>query len=122
MRLNFAATRADFSFALYRLATRPELLLAGLFLVVLGTLVLSPLIEIIRDAITYQSYDLAYRPDAKEGEFTWFHLERVFASDLTTALFLTPLTYLICRRALFEFDVAARRPADAGEGTTTQNG
>ena len=91
MRLNSAAMRADFSFALYRLATRPELLLAGVFLVVLGTLVLGPLIEIIRDAITYQSYDLAYRPDAKEGEFTWFHLERVFASDLTTALFLTPL-------------------------------
>ncbi|MDH3235659.1 MAG: hypothetical protein OEQ29_19220, partial [Alphaproteobacteria bacterium] len=49
----------------YRLTNRPELIIGTVCLAVLGFLVLVPLLEIIRDAFSFQSYDLAYRP---EGE------------------------------------------------------
>ena len=83
--------RATLAFAYYKLRTRPEYFLSGFFLVVLSFLVLTPLVEIIRDALTYQSYDLAYRPEAVEGAFTTFHLERVFTGRLSKALFVKPM-------------------------------
>jgi iron(III) transport system permease protein len=82
---------ADLKFAIHRLSNRPELLLSGFFLVVLGFLILTPLFEILRDSLSYQSYDLAYRPEAEEGGFTFFHLERVFTGRLSRALFYKPL-------------------------------
>ena len=83
--------RATLAFAYYKLKTRPEYFLSGFFLVVLSFLVLTPLVKIIRDALTYQSYDLAYRPEAVEGAFTTFHLERVFTGRLSKALFVKPM-------------------------------
>ena len=62
--------RATLAFTYYKLRTRPELFISGFFLVALSFLVLTPLIEIIGDALTYQSYDLTYRPDAEEGALT----------------------------------------------------
>ena len=82
---------AYLTFALHRLSNRPELLLSAFFLVVLGFLILTPLFEILRDSLSYQSYDLAYHPEAEEGGFTFFHLERVFTGRLSRALFYKPL-------------------------------
>ena len=75
----------------YRLTNRPELIIGTVCLAGLGFLVLVPLLEIIRDAFSFQSYDLAYRPDGVVGSFTLFHLQRVFVSPISKALFLRPL-------------------------------
>ena len=83
--------RANLTLVLYRIANRPELLMSAFFLVFLSLLVLTPLVEIVRDSFTYQSYDLSYRPEAEEGAFTLFHLERVFTGRLSKALFYRPL-------------------------------
>lgn len=47
--------------------------------------------EIIRDALSIQSYDLAYHPNAQEGSFTLFHLKRVFTGRLSRSLFYHPM-------------------------------
>ncbi|MEZ5865959.1 MAG: iron ABC transporter permease [Geminicoccaceae bacterium] len=75
----------------FRLRNRPDLVIGFVCLAVLAFLVLAPLAEIIRDALTLQPYDLAYIPDGVVGSFSLFHLERVFASPLTPALFIRPL-------------------------------
>jgi len=84
-------SRSNLSYHLYRLVNQPEKILGILCLALLSFLVLVPLFEIIHDALVYQSYDLAYRPEAKVGSFTLFHLERVFTGPLSRALFLKPL-------------------------------
>ncbi len=84
-------SRSNLTYHLYRLMNRPERILGFIFLAILGFLVLVPLFEIIHDSLVYQSYDLAYRPDAEVGAFTLFHLERVFTGPLSKALFLRPL-------------------------------
>lgn len=66
-------------------------MLAAFFLTFLALLVLTPLVEIIRDALSYQSYDLAYHPEAEEGDFTLFHFKRVFTGRHSLALFYRPL-------------------------------
>jgi iron(III) transport system permease protein len=78
-------------FYVRRLLHTPERLLAVFFLGLLFLLVVTPLIEIVRDALSYQDYDLAYRPDAEVGGFTLFHMERVFTGRLSRALFYKPL-------------------------------
>ena len=83
--------RETLAFTYYKLRTRPEYFISGFFLVALSFLVLTPLIEIIRDALSYQSYDLSYRSDAVEGAFTTFHLERVFTGPLSKVLFFKPM-------------------------------
>jgi len=75
----------------YRLSNKPELILGVLCLGILGILVLIPLFEIIKDSLTYQPYDTAYRPEAVVGTFTLFHLERVFTGPLSYALLYKPL-------------------------------
>lgn len=75
----------------HRFINRPDLIIGWALLVVLTFLVLGPLVEIIRDALSLQSYDLAYYPDAEVGSFTLFHLERVFVSPISKALFYRPL-------------------------------
>ena len=84
-------SRSNLTYHLYRLMNQPEKILGILCLAVLSVFVLGPLFEIIHDALVYQSYDLAYRPEAKVGTFTLFHLERVFTGPLSKALFLKPL-------------------------------
>ncbi|MEC7745970.1 MAG: iron ABC transporter permease, partial [Candidatus Neomarinimicrobiota bacterium] len=79
------------TYYIYRLVNRPELLIGFFCLLILSFLVLTPLLEIIRDSLSIQSYDLAYRPDANIGDFTLFHFERVFTGKLSNALFLKPL-------------------------------
>ena len=74
-----------------RLIQSPAKLLAIFFLALLGFLVIVPLFEILKDALSIQSYDLSYLPDAKEGDFTLFHLERIFTGKLSKALFYKPL-------------------------------
>ena len=82
--------KSDLSFALQRIANHPERILTAMFVVVLAFLVINPLIEIIHDSLVIQSYDLAYFPDAKEGEFTLFHMARVFTGRLSNSLFYKP--------------------------------
>lgn len=83
--------RASLAFAFYRVKSRPEVVLTVVFVVALAFLVLTPLFEIIRDSLVFQSYDLSYHPEAHEGDFTLFHLERVFASGrLAHSLFYKP--------------------------------
>jgi len=84
-------SRNNLRYQLHRLFNRPEITLGVLCLAGLGFLVLVPLFEIIRDALSYQSYDLAYHPEAEVGAFTLFHLERVFTGPLSKALFIKPL-------------------------------
>jgi iron(III) transport system permease protein len=83
--------RHSLAFRLRKFFNEPERLLSFFFLALLAFLVLTPLLEIIHDALTIQSYDLAYHPDAQEGAFTLFHLERVFTGRLSTALFYKPM-------------------------------
>jgi len=68
----------NISYQSYRLKNRPELIIGLLALCFLSFVVLVPLLQIIKDALTFQSYDLAYEPDGVVGEFTLFHLDRVF--------------------------------------------
>ena len=84
-------SKSIISFLLYKLVNRPHLILGLVFLIILGFLVLTPLFEIIKDSLSVQSYDIAYLPDAKIGEFTFFHYERVFAGPLSKALLINPL-------------------------------
>ena len=84
-------SKSTISFLLYKLVNRPHLILGLVFLIILGFLVLTPLFEIIKDSLSVQSYDIAYLPDAKIGEFTFFHYERVFAGPLSKALLINPL-------------------------------
>lgn len=86
-----ANKRTTLTFAFYRMKNRPEVVLTVIFLVALAFLVLTPLFEIIRDSLAYQSYDLSYHPEAREGDFTLFHLDRVFFSGrLAHSLFYRP--------------------------------
>ncbi len=80
----------DLKFALHRLSSRPELILTVGFIALLAFLVVTPLIEIIHDSLVIQSYDLSYMPDAEEGSFTLFHIERVFTGRLSRSLFYKP--------------------------------
>jgi len=77
-------------FALRRITSRPELVLGAILTVILGLLVITPLLEALRDAFTYQPYDIALRRDAEVGAFTLFHFERVFTGNLSLALFYRP--------------------------------
>jgi iron(III) transport system permease protein len=81
----------NLNYQIYRIRNRPELILGVLCLAALGVVVLVPLFEIIHDSLTYQSYDLAYHPEAEVGTFTLFHLERVFTGPLSSALLIKPL-------------------------------
>ena len=75
----------------YRLKNRPEIITGLIALCFLGFVVLVPLIQIIKDALTFHSYDLAYKPDGVVGEFTFLHLDRVFNQPISAALFYKPL-------------------------------
>ena len=79
------------SYQAYRLKNRPELVIGVLALGFLSFVVLLPLLQIIQDALTFQSYDLAYEPDGVVGSFTLFHLDRVFNQPISAALFYKPL-------------------------------
>ncbi|HFQ16058.1 MAG TPA: iron ABC transporter permease [Rhodobacteraceae bacterium] len=79
------------TFYFRRLAHAPERILAVFFLCLLLLLVLTPLVEILKDALSYQDYDLSYHPEAKVGDFTLFHLQRIFTGRLSKALFYKPL-------------------------------
>ena len=79
------------SYQVYRLKNRPELVIGVLALGFLSFVVLVPLLQIIQDALTFQSYDLAYEPDGVVGSFTLFHLDRVFNQPISAALFYKPL-------------------------------
>ena len=72
----------------YRLKNRPELIIGLLALCFLSFVVLVPLLQIIKDALTFQSYDLSYKPDGVVGEFTLFHLDRVFNQPISRSAFL----------------------------------
>ena len=54
-------------YQLYRLKNRPELIIGLLALCFLSFVVLVPLLQIIKDALTFQSYDLSYKPDGEIG-------------------------------------------------------
>ncbi|MBT5087112.1 MAG: iron ABC transporter permease, partial [Deltaproteobacteria bacterium] len=58
---------------------------------ILSFLVLTPLLEIIKDSLSIQSYDIAYLPNANIGDFSFFHFERVFSGPLSKALLINPL-------------------------------
>ena len=81
----------NIGYQFYRLKNKPELVIGVLCLGFLSFVVLVPLLQIIRDAFTFQSYDLSYRPDGEVGAFTWFHFERVFLQPISKALFFKPL-------------------------------
>ena len=78
-------------YQLYRLKNKPELVIGVGCLAFLGFVVMVPLFQIIRDALTFQSYDLAYQPDGQVGAFTLFHFDRVFLQPISKALFFKPL-------------------------------
>ncbi len=81
----------NIGYQIYRLRNRPEVIIAVLCLAFLGFVVLVPLFQIVRDALTFQDYDKAYVPDSETGAFTLFHLDRVFRQPISKALFIRPL-------------------------------
>ena len=84
-------SKSHLTYFFYRLINRPHLVLGSVCLLILSFLVLTPLLEIIRDSLSVQSYDIAYLPEAKIGEFTLFHYDRVFVGPLSKALLINPL-------------------------------
>jgi len=86
----FWSTR-NIGYQIYRLKNKPEKIIGLFCLAFLGFVVLVPLFEIIRDAFTFQSYDLSYNPDGEVGAFTLFHFDRVFFQPISKALFIKPL-------------------------------
>ena len=84
-------SKSHLTYFFYKLINRPHLVLGSVCLLILGFLVLTPLLEIIRDSLSVQSYDIAYLPEAKIGEFTLFHYDRVFVGPLSKALLINPL-------------------------------
>ncbi|MDG2198487.1 MAG: iron ABC transporter permease [SAR324 cluster bacterium] len=84
-------SKSQLTYFFYKLINRPHLVLGSVCLLILGFLVLTPLLEIIRDSLSVQSYDIAYLPEAKIGEFTLFHYDRVFVGPLSKALLINPL-------------------------------
>ena len=84
-------SKSHLTYFFYKLINRPHLVLGSVCLLILGFLVLTPLLEIIRDSLSVQSYDIAYLPEAKIGEFTLFHYDRVFIGPLSKALLINPL-------------------------------
>ena len=84
-------SKSHLTYFFYKLINRPHLVLGSVCLLILGFLVLTPLLEIIRDSLSVQSYDIAYLPEAKIGEFTLFHYYRVFVGPLSKALLINPL-------------------------------
>ena len=84
-------SKSHLTYFFYKLINRPHLVLGSFCLLILGFLVLTPLLEIIRDSLSVQSYDIAYLPEAKIGEFTLFHYYRVFVGPLSKALLINPL-------------------------------
>ena len=84
-------SKSHLTYFFYKLINRPHLVLGSFCLLILGFLVLTPLLEIIRDSLSVQSYDIAYLPEAKIGEFTLFHYDRVFIGPLSKALLINPL-------------------------------
>jgi iron(III) transport system permease protein len=84
-------SKSQLTYFYYKLVNRPHLVLGSVCLLILGFLVLTPLLEIIKDSLSVQSYDIAYLPEADIGEFTLFHYERVFTGPLSKALLINPL-------------------------------
>ena len=84
-------SKSNLTYFLYKLVNRPQLVLGTLCLVILSFLVLTPLLEIIKDSLSIQSYDIAYLPKAEIGDFSLFHFERVFSGPLSKALLINPL-------------------------------
>ena len=84
-------SNSNLSYFFYKLLNRPQLVLGTIFLVILSFLVLTPLLEIIKDSLSIQSYDIAYLPNANIGDFSFFHFERVFSGPLSKALLINPL-------------------------------
>ncbi len=74
-----------------KLRSKPELILSIFFIIVFSFLIVVPFLKMIHTTFTYQSYDLRLARGAVQGAFTWFHYQRVFASDLTKSFFITPL-------------------------------
>ncbi len=81
----------NLSYQAYRLKNRPEIIIGVLSLGFLGFVVLVPLFQIIREALTFQRYDLAYQRDGVIGSLTLLHLDRVFNQPISQALFYKPL-------------------------------
>ena len=93
---------------LRRFMTKPEWMLSLVLTGVLGILVVTPLAELIRETVTVQSYDSAFLPDAERGSFTTFHYVRVFASELSWAVFYKPFMHsLVIAFAVTVMGVAA---------------
>lgn len=81
----------NIAYQAYRLKNKPELIIGVMCLAFLAFVVLVPLFQILRDAFTFQSYDLSYNPDGEVGAFTLFHFDRVFFQPISKALFVKPL-------------------------------
>lgn len=91
-----------------RLAARPELLLSAVLTLMLGVLVLFPLAEVIRESLSYQDYDKGHLPDIVVGDYTLFHVIRVFWGDISWALFYKPFLHsLAIAVAVTAFSVSA---------------
>ena len=66
-------------FATAKLHSRPDILLALIFLVVLAFLVIAPLVQIVYTSLIYQSNDLRVVRGARVGQFTLYHCARIFS-------------------------------------------
>ena len=96
------------AFLWQRLTGRPEVLLSAVLTLMLGVLVLFPLAEVIRESLSYQDYDKGHLPDIVVGDFTLFHVIRVFWGDISWALFYKPFFHsLVVAVAVTAISVSA---------------
>ena len=65
--------------------------MAFVLIVLLAYLVVVPVYSMLTESLTWQTTDTRLTRDAKPGEFTLFHWQRVLRSSLSSAMFYEPL-------------------------------
>ncbi|HPL28571.1 MAG TPA: ABC transporter permease subunit, partial [Anaerolineae bacterium] len=71
--------------------TRPHVILGILLIVAMLYFVMTPLYILIRTALTWQPEDVRLARGVVPGQFTLFHLQRVFNSVISQAMLWVPL-------------------------------
>ncbi len=72
-------------------ARQPHVLIGWLLLLLLAFVIIAPFFRMVHDTAVWQETDRRISRDAEPGQWTAFHYERVFSSQLSQAIFYRPL-------------------------------
>ena len=75
----------------WRVFTRPHVILGVVLLALMLYFVLMPLLVMIQTTFTWQPEDMRLADDVKPGEFTLFHWVRIFSSRISQSMLYDPL-------------------------------